>query len=107
LYTSRLVGTGPDGPLTLVPSYSPENRPANAGQVTVDATMDIAAARHVLTTAPAFHPDHPRAPHCEDPAGAEDLAGVVAPVGQLAAYQLRVGGGHYGQGSGDGGGQDA
>ncbi|MGA5421948.1 glycosyl hydrolase family 95 catalytic domain-containing protein [Streptomyces lavendulocolor] len=62
-YEDFLIGTGPDGPLTVVPSYSPENRPANAGWVTVDATMDIAAARHALTTAAAFHPGHPRAPH--------------------------------------------
>ncbi|WP_336317699.1 glycosyl hydrolase family 95 catalytic domain-containing protein [Streptomyces lavendofoliae] len=62
-YEDFLVGTHPDGPVTLVPSYSPENRPANAGWVTIDATMDIAAARHALTTAAAFHPGHPRARH--------------------------------------------
>ncbi|GAA2494534.1 glycosyl hydrolase family 95 catalytic domain-containing protein [Streptomyces gobitricini] len=62
-YEDFLVSTGPDGPVTVVPSYSPENRPANASWGTVDATMDIAAARHALTTAAAFHPGHPRAPH--------------------------------------------
>ncbi|MGW7052285.1 glycosyl hydrolase family 95 catalytic domain-containing protein [Streptomyces sp. NPDC054887] len=62
-YEDFLVRSGPGGRLAVVPSYSPENRPANAGWGTVDATMDIAAARHALTTAAAFAPDHPSAPH--------------------------------------------
>ncbi|MEI7032685.1 glycosyl hydrolase family 95 catalytic domain-containing protein [Streptomyces pratensis] len=62
-YEDFLVSNGTDGPVTVVPSYSPENRPANASWVTVDATMDIAAARHALITAAAFRPGHPRAEH--------------------------------------------
>ncbi|WP_097867275.1 glycosyl hydrolase family 95 catalytic domain-containing protein [Streptomyces sp. rh34] len=62
-YEDFLVSRGPDAPVAVVPSYSPENRPANASWGTVDATMDIAAARHALTTAADFRPDHPRAPH--------------------------------------------
>ncbi len=44
-----------------MPSYSPENRPANASWGTVNATMDIAAARHALTTAAEHAPGHPSA----------------------------------------------
>ncbi|WP_023590223.1 glycosyl hydrolase family 95 catalytic domain-containing protein [Streptomyces thermolilacinus] len=55
-YEDFLTRTGPDGRLVVVPSYSPENRPANASWVTVNATMDIAAARHALTTAAAHLP---------------------------------------------------
>ncbi|MFH9263285.1 glycosyl hydrolase family 95 catalytic domain-containing protein [Streptomyces sp. NPDC017546] len=62
-YEDFLVSRGPDAPVAVVPSYSPENRPANASWGTVDATMDIAAARHALTTAADFRPGHPRAPH--------------------------------------------
>ncbi|MET9496069.1 glycoside hydrolase N-terminal domain-containing protein [Streptomyces sp. NPDC006552] len=55
-YASFLTRTGPDGRVVIVPSYSPENRPANAGRGTLNATMDIAAARHALRTAAAWHP---------------------------------------------------
>ncbi|MFH8930077.1 glycosyl hydrolase family 95 catalytic domain-containing protein [Streptomyces pristinaespiralis] len=68
-YEDFLVPAGPDGRVTVVPSYSPENRPANASWGTVDATMDIAAARHALTTAAAHNPGHPRSPHWRDLAG--------------------------------------
>ncbi|MEW2066244.1 glycoside hydrolase N-terminal domain-containing protein [Streptomyces sp. NPDC007346] len=61
-YEDFLVSRGPDAPVAVVPSYSPENRPANASWGTVDATMDIAAARHALTTAATCHPGHPGAP---------------------------------------------
>lgn len=55
-YEDFLTRTGPDGRLVVVPSYSPENRPANASWGTLNATMDIAAARHALRTAAAWHP---------------------------------------------------
>jgi hypothetical protein len=44
---------GPErgGDLVLVPSYSPENHPAGWSEAAVNATMDIAAARHALTAA--------------------------------------------------------
>jgi hypothetical protein len=56
-YEDFLTGTE-DGHLVVVPSYSPENRPANAGWGTVDAAMDLSAARHALRTAAAYHPEH-------------------------------------------------
>ncbi|MFP3986358.1 glycoside hydrolase N-terminal domain-containing protein [Streptomyces sp. E11-3] len=56
-YEDFLSRTGPDGRLAIVPSYSPENRPEGGSWVTVNATMDIAAARHALLTAAAYHPD--------------------------------------------------
>ncbi len=41
---------GPDGKLVFSPSYSPENHPGNSpSQACVNATMDIAAARELLT----------------------------------------------------------
>ncbi|MDK1472414.1 glycoside hydrolase N-terminal domain-containing protein [Streptomyces sp. 549] len=55
-YEDFLTRAGPDGQLVLVPSYSPENRPANASWVTRNATMDVTAARHALLTAAAHHP---------------------------------------------------
>ncbi|MEU2067191.1 glycosyl hydrolase family 95 catalytic domain-containing protein [Streptomyces anulatus] len=60
-YEDFLSREGPDGNLAVVPSYSPENRPANASWVTVNATMDIAAAHHALTTAAGHAPGHPSA----------------------------------------------
>ncbi|WP_375540811.1 glycoside hydrolase family 95-like protein, partial [Streptomyces sp. TRM64462] len=56
-YEDFLTRTGPDGRVVIVPSYSPENHPANASWVTVDAAMDIAAARHALTVAAARLPE--------------------------------------------------
>ena len=61
-YEDFLTRTGPDGRVVIVPSYSPENHPADpdpadpdpagiAAGACVNATMDIAAARHALTTA--------------------------------------------------------
>ncbi|MFB9391486.1 glycoside hydrolase N-terminal domain-containing protein [Streptomyces coeruleoprunus] len=55
-YEDFLTRTGPDGRVVIVPSYSPENRPADASWGTLNATMDIAAARHALTTAAAHRP---------------------------------------------------
>ena len=60
-YEDFLTRTGPDGRVAVVPSYSPENRPANASWGTVDATMDLAAARHALTASADRCPDHPTA----------------------------------------------
>lgn len=60
-YEDFLSREDPDGRLAIVPSYSPENRPANASWGTVNATMDIAAARHALTTAAEHAPGHPSA----------------------------------------------
>jgi alpha-L-fucosidase 2 len=43
---------GPGGPaVVFAPSYSPENHPAGWTGAAVNATMDIAAARHALTAA--------------------------------------------------------
>ncbi|MBB4950249.1 hypothetical protein F4556_005784 [Kitasatospora gansuensis] len=56
-YTDFLTRTAADGTFVLVPSYSPENRPAGPDGVplpapaSVNATMDLAAARHALLTA--------------------------------------------------------
>ncbi|NEC63204.1 glycoside hydrolase N-terminal domain-containing protein [Streptomyces sp. SID9727] len=56
-YEDFLTRTGPDGRVAVVPSYSPENRPANASWGTIDATMDLAAARHALTASADRSPD--------------------------------------------------
>ncbi|MFE4700723.1 glycoside hydrolase N-terminal domain-containing protein [Streptomyces sp. NPDC056738] len=55
-YEDFLTRTDAAGHLVIVPSYSPENRPANASWVTVNAAMDLSAARHALHTAAAYHP---------------------------------------------------
>ncbi|MET9392378.1 glycoside hydrolase N-terminal domain-containing protein [Streptomyces sp. NPDC006624] len=55
-YEDFLTRTDEHGHLVVVPSYSPENRPANASWGTVNAAMDLSAARHALRTAAAYHP---------------------------------------------------
>ncbi|MGX1272683.1 glycosyl hydrolase family 95 catalytic domain-containing protein [Streptomyces phaeoluteigriseus] len=57
-YEDFLTRTDADGHLVVVPSYSPENRPAGASWGAVNAAMDLSAARHALLTAAAYHPDH-------------------------------------------------
>ncbi|MCY0930703.1 glycoside hydrolase N-terminal domain-containing protein [Streptomyces sp. H27-H1] len=60
-YEDFLTRTDGDGRLVVVPSYSPENRPADASWGTVNAAMDLSAARHALRTAADYHPDGPDA----------------------------------------------
>ncbi|CAM5257627.1 glycosyl hydrolase family 95 catalytic domain-containing protein [Streptomyces fumanus] len=57
-YEDFLTRTDPDGRLHIVPSYSPENRPANGSWGAIDAAMDLSAARHALRTAAEHHPGH-------------------------------------------------
>ncbi|MER5296123.1 glycoside hydrolase N-terminal domain-containing protein [Streptomyces pharetrae] len=57
-YEDFLTHTDTDGNLVVVPSYSPENRPANASWGALNAAMDLSAARHALRTAAAYHPEH-------------------------------------------------
>lgn len=58
-YEDFLTRTDADGHLVVVPSYSPENRPANASWGALNAAMDLSAARHALLTAAEHHPDDP------------------------------------------------
>lgn len=58
-YEDFLTRTAPDGTVAVVPSYSPENRPANASWGTVNATMDLAAVRHALTASADHSPATP------------------------------------------------
>ncbi|BAC70283.1 alpha-L-fucosidase [Streptomyces avermitilis] len=55
-YEDFLTRTDKNGHLVVVPSYSPENRPANASWITLNAAMDLSAARHALLTAAHYHP---------------------------------------------------
>ncbi|MFD0152799.1 glycoside hydrolase N-terminal domain-containing protein [Streptomyces sp. NPDC127132] len=57
-YEDFLSRTDDDGHVVVVPSYSPENRPANASWGTINAAMDLSAARHALLTAADYHPEH-------------------------------------------------
>ncbi|MFH8975274.1 glycosyl hydrolase family 95 catalytic domain-containing protein [Streptomyces sp. NPDC017890] len=57
-YEDFLTRTDDSGHVLVVPSYSPENRPANASWGTVNAAMDLSAARHALLTAADRHPEH-------------------------------------------------
>ncbi|MCX5330991.1 glycoside hydrolase N-terminal domain-containing protein [Streptomyces sp. NBC_00140] len=56
-YEDFLTRTDSDGNLVVVPSYSPENRPANASWGAINAAMDLSAARHALHTAADYHPE--------------------------------------------------
>ncbi|AVV40212.1 glycoside hydrolase N-terminal domain-containing protein [Streptomyces sp. ID05-04B] len=58
-YEDFLTRTDRDGRLVVVPSYSPENRPANGGWGALNAAMDLSAARHALLTAADYHPEAP------------------------------------------------
>ncbi|MEV7076038.1 glycoside hydrolase N-terminal domain-containing protein [Streptomyces sp. NPDC093990] len=60
-YEDFLTRTDADGHLVVVPSYSPENRPANGSWGAVNAAMDLSAARHALRTAAAYHPERAEA----------------------------------------------
>lgn len=55
-YEDFLTRTDDAGHLVIVPSYSPENRPAHASWITLNAAMDLSAARHALRTAADYHP---------------------------------------------------
>lgn len=79
-YEDFLSREDPDGNVAVVPSYSPENRPANASWGTVNATMDLAAARHALTTAAA----RPRAP-------VHAATGSRSPTGSRLTWSTRTG----------------
>ncbi|WP_314219103.1 glycosyl hydrolase family 95 catalytic domain-containing protein [Streptomyces zaehneri] len=58
-FLTRTDPEDPEGPLVVVPSYSPENRPTGGSWGAVNAAMDLSAARHALLTAAAYHPDDP------------------------------------------------
>ncbi|MFC8515072.1 glycoside hydrolase N-terminal domain-containing protein [Streptomyces sp. NPDC057257] len=60
-YEDFLTRVDPEGNLVVVPSYSPENRPANASWGAINAAMDLSAARHALLTAAEYHPGTPEA----------------------------------------------
>ncbi|MGX1477816.1 UNVERIFIED_CONTAM: alpha-L-fucosidase 2 [Streptomyces canus] len=62
-YEDFLTRTDADGHLVVVPSYSPENRPANGSWGAINAAMDLSAARHALLTAAAYHPEKAQAWH--------------------------------------------
>ncbi|MCX4588873.1 glycoside hydrolase family 95 protein [Streptomyces sp. NBC_01549] len=55
-YEDFLTRTDENGHIVIVPSYSPENRPAGASWITLNAAMDLSAARHALRTAADHHP---------------------------------------------------
>jgi alpha-L-fucosidase 2 len=56
-YEDFLTRRDSDGRVILVPSYSPENAPGGRCPLAVNATMDVAAARHALTAAAAATAD--------------------------------------------------
>ncbi|MEU5607691.1 glycosyl hydrolase family 95 catalytic domain-containing protein [Streptomyces sparsogenes] len=60
-YEDFLTRTDDEGRLVVVPSYSPENRPANASWGAINAAMDLSAARHALLTAADYHRGTPEA----------------------------------------------
>ncbi|WP_369392199.1 glycoside hydrolase N-terminal domain-containing protein [Streptomyces sp. CG1] len=56
-YEDFLTRTDASGHLVVVPSYSPENRPANGSWGALNAAMDLSAAQHALHTAASYHPE--------------------------------------------------
>ncbi|MFI0990305.1 glycosyl hydrolase family 95 catalytic domain-containing protein [Streptomyces exfoliatus] len=74
-YEDFLSRAGPDGRIVVVPSYSPENRPRGGSWGAVNATMDIAAARHALRAA-------------ADRAAAEDAGRLRALADRLPEYRI-------------------
>ncbi|MEU2116414.1 glycoside hydrolase N-terminal domain-containing protein [Streptomyces sp. NPDC016459] len=75
-YEDFLTRSGPDGRIAVVPSYSPENRPRGwSGGAAVNATMDIAAARHALRAA-------------ADRASAPDATRLRALAARLPEYRV-------------------
>jgi len=85
LFYEDFLVEGPDGKYLFCPSYSPENNPANhPSQACVNATMDIAAARELLTNLIA---------DCQtlgiETAGVTRWQGMLA---KLPAYQLNADG---------------
>jgi hypothetical protein len=58
-YEDFLTRTDEDGYVIFVPSYSPENAPPGWSPAALNATMDIAAARHALLAAAATEPREP------------------------------------------------
>ncbi|MEU5217006.1 glycoside hydrolase N-terminal domain-containing protein [Streptomyces sp. NPDC020807] len=76
-FLTRVDGPGPgrEKRLAVVPSYSPENRPRGGSWGAVDATMDIAAARHALGAA-------------ADRAPAPDAARLRALADRLPPYRV-------------------
>ncbi|WP_030262110.1 glycosyl hydrolase family 95 catalytic domain-containing protein [Streptomyces sp. NRRL B-24484] len=87
-YEDFLTRTGPDGRIAIVPSYSPENHPVDPATgapapaaASVNATMDVAAARHALTTAADLADRHRAAP-------AARTAGWRALAARLPDYRV-------------------
>ena len=74
-YEDFLTRTDCDGHVVFAPSYSPENEPGGWTPAAVNATMDIAAARHALLAAADAEPG--RGPGC----GADGSAGGSADGG--------------------------
>jgi hypothetical protein len=82
---------GDDADLMLVPSYSPENRPAGWSEAAVNATMDIAAARHALTAACDWRAaGNHRATAAAAPPGAPQRWRAL--LARLPAYQVNADG---------------
>jgi len=73
-----------DGVARFTPSYSPENAPANTGsQATIDATMDVAVTRDLLTSLVRINAEL----GLDDP----DLARWQALLNALPAYRVADG----------------
>ena len=81
-YEDFLTPVDGDGHVIFAPSYSPENEPAGWTPAAVNATMDIAAARHALLAAAAARRD-------ADPGRRAPLAGAGGPAAAVPAHRRR------------------
>jgi alpha-L-fucosidase 2 len=83
-YEDFLTRADSSGHVIFAPSYSPENEPAGWTPAAVNATMDIAAARHALLAAAASAPDA-----AADPGAARRWRQLA---GRLPPYRLTADG---------------
>jgi alpha-L-fucosidase 2 len=86
-YEDFLTRRDAAGQLVFVPSYSPENAPLGGVPITVNATMDVAAARHALTAAiTAF------AASTDEPERAAEVSRWRARLDALPPYRINADG---------------
>jgi alpha-L-fucosidase 2 len=80
-YEDFLTRVDEDGHVIFLPSYSPENQPGGWSPAAINATMDIAAARHALTAAASAAAASAAAiaEPCADARRWQELAGRLPP----------------------------
>ncbi len=86
-YQDFLTRRDAAGKLVIVPSYSPENAPLGGFPISINATMDIAAARHALSAA-----IEASAGQSKVPVGETEVSRWQALLAALPPYRINVDG---------------